>query len=786
MQSRILAAATAAMLAAAATGAHAATFRVGSGAGCTHTTIQSAIDAAAETPDEADFIRLTRSLDYDDVALDIRNQHLILEGGYANCTTGFADGTRTVLTGNGDDSVLRIRGYGDVVLMRLTITGGHQPRFNYGYGGGVQISGGPHLVSLDHVLVTGNDAGHGGGISLRNDISGDPNQVQLVLGDDTVVSFNEAGFAADAGSLIQGGGIYCHESSIRMIGGGSTSITSNTANHDGGGIGAVQCDLTIAPHGTFGSFNGIVLNSAGRDGGGLVVDGFSGGGTKLYVTDPNKPVYVSGNSAGREGGGIKVNSAARVTGWDLIVDGNRSYGEGGGVSVYCSSGDEDASFYLHGTSADAPAGAVNCAAGKRCNSVSDNIAQNESNEPQAAAAIRVGADPFFGEICDGQAVLFRTRIEGNAGRNLMRVYEADDFGDISDAFAHIAGATVTGNDVSEALLQTGLSSTNEYNSAFFIEASTIAGNIIGGADVIRSHSNLSIASSIVWQPGKRVLNLSEGDLDADDVQHVLASDLTDIPPSSTNFIADPRFMDPELGDFHLHASSPAIDYSPALTIFGDADAEADDLPRVVNLALVPDGDGFGAQDLGAYERQSIGNLVRNQEFDEDLHIWTDVAPAATSWSAEDHVGSSASGSIEIYDTTTATRVVGSSQCIGIPGPGTYRLSGYGWTHGERFLPNPDHAILGWAYRRDSADCTGSAIAGSGESQAADAADWRAIGAQFIVVAAGDWTPATTIEVQLIQEKTSNPIGGASDLVRFDGIVLVPDTDVIFADGFDGP
>src|SRR4029450_5681970 len=126
-------------------------------------------------------------------------------------------------------------------------------------------------------------------------VSGDPSQVQLVLGDDTLISFNHADFAPGPGSLVQGGGIYCLESSIKMIGGGTMSILSNTAGQDGGGIGAIECDLTIAPHGVYGSFNGLVLNEAGRDGGGLLVEGFSGGGTKFYATNPNAPVYVSGN-----------------------------------------------------------------------------------------------------------------------------------------------------------------------------------------------------------------------------------------------------------------------------------------------------------------------------------------------------------------------------------------------------------------------------------------------------------------------------------------------------------
>ncbi|HEY6985996.1 MAG TPA: hypothetical protein VH375_07930 [Rhodanobacteraceae bacterium] len=754
------------------------TFRVGAGSGCTHATIQDAIDAAAADPDVADFIRVTRSITYDDIALDIHDQHLVITGGYANCLDETGDDQRTDLGGDGDHSVVRIHGYGDVVLRYLTLSGGHEPLFDYGYGGGVQIDGGPHLISLDHMFVTGNEAGHGGGISLRNTVNGDPNLVRLVLGDDVVVSSNHAEFPPSGDSAIQGGGVYCHESSIVWNGGGQTSIVGNTASLDGGGIGIDECDLTIAPHGSYGSFNGLVLNEAGLDGGGLAVEGHSGGGTKIYVTDSARPVYVAGNSAGREGGGIKINSDAEVEAWDLILDGNRAYGEGGGISVFCGSLIEDAFFTLRGDLSGAPADAVQCQADKGCNSISGNIAEDGSGQPQAAAAVRVKTNPGYGEYCEALARVLGTHIANNVGESVVRIYESPDLGDQGDSHAELAGTAITANDVSEAVLQTGVSETNDNYPAFTVKAATIAGNTVGGSDVISSHSGISIARSIIWQPGKRVLQLTEGSLDPGQIDYLLASDLTGIPASATNFIADPRFVDPELGDFHLHASSPAIDFAPS-----SGDPEADGAARSVNLALVPD-DGFGPQDLGAYERQSIGNLVRNAEFDEDLHIWTNAAPAATSWYAYDHAGATTSGSLEVYDTSTATRVVGLSQCVGIPGPGYYRLAGYGWSWENVFPAVPDHPILGWILRHDSADCSGAPI-GAGEAVTPTSGGWQPIPAQFIAVSDADWTPGTTVEIQLIQEKTDNAFGGDSDPILFDGIVLVPDSDRIFADGFDG-
>jgi hypothetical protein len=757
--------------------APAATYRVGAGGACTHASIQDAIDAAAADPDVADTIRVTRSLAYQDVSLDIHDQSLVITGGYAYCDDEIGDGLRTELAGDGDNSVVRIHGDGDVTLRYLTLSGGHQPRFNYGFGGGLHIEDGPHLVTTSDLLVTNNDAGHGGGISVVNEHSDMPADVKLTLGDNVVVSYNEAGYPPVAGDpYVHGGGIYCKDATLVMNGGSSTSILGNVAEGDGGGIAAVDCDVTIAPRGTFGSFNGIVLNEAGRDGGGLLAAGDTG--IDIYTAHAQRPVYIAANTAGREGGGLKLNSGARVNAWDVIIEGNRSFDEGGAVSVFS---DYDASglatFIMQGTTGAAPPDAVNCDASRRCNRIADNVAADDGGNGQDAAAIRVKTtdNEVFGEAVRANVQIRGTLIDSNAGASLVRIRQECDFSGTASADVDFHGVVMSRNSVSGRLL-TNPDAPYDCSSNLTVHASTIAGNDIGGDAVIGSTDHFLMDRSIVWQPGRQAVAV--GGLDEGDVEYVLASDLTGIPASITDFSADPRFVDPERGDFHLQASSPAIDFAPANT-----EAEADDMPRSRNLALVPD-DGFGPQDLGAYELQSIGNLVRNDGFEFDLHIWTNAAPAATSWNPYDRAGSTDSGSLEVYDTSAATRVVALSQCVGIPGPGFYRLDGYGWSWEELYPPIPDHPILAWVLHRDGGDCAGATI-DSGEAQAPASGGWRAIPAQFIVVGAGDWTPGTTLEVQLIQEKTDNPLGGDTDAILFDDIALVPDDDVIFADGF-GP
>lgn len=578
---------TLALLAAASLSTHAATYRVGFGTGCTHGSIQDAIDDAADDPDVADIIHIATNQAYDDIELDIHDQHVALQGGYADCTAAGSNGQRTTLDGDGDHSVVRIHGDGDVVLSGLVLTGGHAPMSNTGYGGGLRIDGGPHLVSLTNMLVNNNEAGHGGGISVRNTHSGNPADVQLVLGDDVVIMNNHAGYAPPAGGdpMLQGGGIYCHEASVRMIGGGLTSILNNEASHDGGGIGADQCEVTIAPHGST-DYNGVVLNYAGRDGGGIAVNGEGGGATRLYPTAADKPVRVAANTAEREGGGIKVNTHGDVNAWDLIIDGNRANGEGGGVSVFADTG-SDTRFVMRGSLDAAPAGAVQCTASLRCNRISDNSARDESDAPMQAAALRVAGNGNAFDSPDFEVTLEGTRIEGNSGLNLVRVrYDSSVFG-----FGQVTfnGTAIVHNVAGNELV---LDSDEVY---FVMNAVTIAANTIGGSDVIRAHDGaMRLNRSIVWQPGKFVLN-SHG-VEEGDVRYLLASDLANIPPDATNLIADPRFVDAESGDLHLDTTSPAIDYAPGTNL-----PEADDQPRVVDLAHVEN--VLGPQDLGAYERQ---------------------------------------------------------------------------------------------------------------------------------------------------------------------------------------
>ena len=107
--------------------AGAAIYAVGPEPGCTHATIQAAINSA-EANFGHDFIRIPHSQVWNNQALVINtSQDLSLEGFWSDCNTIDTGGTRTTLDGAGGSAapVLRIEGSGHVIgLDSLTIRNG--------------------------------------------------------------------------------------------------------------------------------------------------------------------------------------------------------------------------------------------------------------------------------------------------------------------------------------------------------------------------------------------------------------------------------------------------------------------------------------------------------------------------------------------------------------------------------------------------------------------------------------------------------------------------------------
>lgn len=296
-------------------------FAVGNGLGCSHGTLQGAIDAAAAAAGPHTVV-VTASASYVDQALLINDaEALTLAGGYASCFDTDTAGTTTI-DGGASAPVVRIIGAGAVTLQDLTISGGNGSSLTYG--GGIQHRGSGLLRVIDSI-VRDNVSLVGGGIALAdtgslaivdseildNDAtnvgggvyrigSGDVSIERSTIAGNTASGFNGGGGlyfegagllridgatiednVANAPSSANGGGMFVSAGvdSVRprleLL--GATHIRNNRAENAGGGLYLRDVDLIADLGGTLSiAANHANGGFAGSGGGGLFLSGGSG------------------------------------------------------------------------------------------------------------------------------------------------------------------------------------------------------------------------------------------------------------------------------------------------------------------------------------------------------------------------------------------------------------------------------------------------------------------------------------------------------------------------------
>jgi len=295
-----------ALLTAAAPPAHAAIYAVGTEPGCTHATIQEAVDAA-EANSEEDFIRIPHSRVWSDAAVVIdTDEALWLEGFWADCNN-IDFNQQTVLDGAGGSasSVLRIStGTNGIVRMSwLTLRGGDPSPID-GQGGGIHFSGRGRLELSNDMAVINNSATSGGGIYANGDTDG----AQLVIGARVLVSGNTA--------YRDGGGVFVNGMTLTMNEPDSL-IAFNEALGElgskgyGGGL-VIRSTGDREAHGYVGSSGvgalGVIYGNEAKWGGGVAVsvgsDTYEIAELRLGSADPAWPAAIRGNFASEGGGAI--------------------------------------------------------------------------------------------------------------------------------------------------------------------------------------------------------------------------------------------------------------------------------------------------------------------------------------------------------------------------------------------------------------------------------------------------------------------------------------------------
>lgn len=251
--------------------------------------------------------------------------------------------------------------------------------------------------------------------------------------------------------------------------------------------------------------------------------------------------------------------------------------------------------------------------------------------------------------------------------------------------------------------------------------------------------------------------------------------------------ADPRFVDTAHGDYSLTAASPAVDFAAEVP---GTDVDLIGHTRDIDLDVVPN--RYGPRDLGALEREAVQPLVQNANFDVDLRLWNLWDPSSSTWDATHNiVGSAGSGSLRMAfaDSSPGQTIHPRVQCVHIPGPGTYRLNGWGQSAGPT-SPQRDRVSVLWHYRRfgnGSEDCFAGAVDQLGEFTITTGTTWvESVNPAYISVPASEWTSYSTLLI--FPGATERGFGGGVSeniLGWIDGITLDLETDIIFANGFDG-
>ncbi len=545
-------------------GAHADVFTVGSGAACTHASVQAAINAGLDNGNGLDVINVARNRTYTAQALVAQNDTLVIQGGFTDCSSATGDpNLPTVISGAGGSAapVLRIQGNGNVTLRNLVLQDGDAPA--NADGGGLSIIDGPHLITLNNVRLANNQAGRGAGMAVASNMA----SVTVTLQGESRIFGNQA--SSD------GGGIYCLNSNLSLVT-ESGIINSNTSGRDGGGIYAENCHTDLAS----GNALGLLWNNQSvRNGGGIYAFG-SFSVTRVYSLFADALTRLGANVAAASGGAIYAADGADVQLQNIEIADNTAQ-DGGGIFYRGSSGSVGNDLTIASTGvAD---GAVDCPLGSICNRFVDNYSAVGGVPADGVAAIAWRLEGS----ASGRAQINRASFSGNQGGRVLDSFVQSDAVTKQMALSNVVLVGNQQTDAQAALIQ---------GQKLVLNFVSIGGNTLAGEAVIRGLDLQTVLGYVAaYQPGSPLLRQVGGSVLSG---YLIANDLSGIPPTVNNLEADPRFAG--VADLHLRRDSPAIDYATSSSALGwpyNADAEGS-LRPLDDSGIT---NQFGSIDVGAFE-----------------------------------------------------------------------------------------------------------------------------------------------------------------------------------------
>lgn len=590
---------------------------VGNDAQCNATDIQTAIESAVCPGTN---VVLTSELTYSSQRITV-DKPVNIVGSTTACnappvicdpSAGCGSGgppTKIGVSGDGMHPVFYVTSGGAVGFRNLTIGFGVGASNSLSGGGGIGIFGNATQVALDNVELLDNSGGYGGGVAFYGDgsltldgvsihdntVSGSGGGVSAVssaIGHIDVTIANDpylfTGIYKNSASDM-GGGIYVDGNTHLVAVASNAQIQNNQAAQEGGGIAVAGG--SVADIGMVGE--AVDNNSSGLFGGGIAAIPDSSGNAivRLFNLVGSQPLTLSNNTATQWGGGLYVypgSASMHATAclFDIDLAGNHAPQEGSAIQI----GDYGRLLVNPVSDAECDPAAV-AALGAVPNVYSGslltgNAGLDASNHYTNAAVIQVDG-------MGAQVQAQRLHLEQNGGGYAIRAQNA-------------AGSSIA---FSQCLLDENLTLNELVNlqgAPATFDGCTFAVDNIGGSTVFAFDTGLGLTRSIVAEAsGLDVWNPSAAaGLTA---QYLMLSG-PKLPTDGTVMYADPMFVDPGTGDFHLQVASPAVDYAPTGNETG-GDSLDDGYPREVDLPNVTN--RFGARDLGAYEVPLPDEIFKN-------------------------------------------------------------------------------------------------------------------------------------------------------------------------------
>jgi nitrous oxidase accessory protein NosD len=525
-------------------------------------TLQYAVDVA----DPGDVVKVAEGV-YDDIngygglsQVVYISKTLTIQGGYA---AGFAgppdpEAYPTELDALGQGRVIFATGSGiDVRLEGLRLTGGDAEGLTPGEAGGGFCAEEVHYAQLVDSRIYSNTADIGGGIYVHRSQSSLLDGLQIydnAAREGGGVYFHLTGNPTLTGSQVfsnnsgwNGAGVYV------ASGYSDTKLRGNVFHHNdadrGGGAGVFILN-TNAP---WISGNTVYSNTAGAQGGGLHLDG-----TRDAMVISNT---VHHNEATTNGGGVFVKNADRTILAENEINGNASALTGGGIYVYGSDSLLFEENEVHHNSAPQPGGGVYVGSCQNATLNANVIHHNTSGGG--------GGLYCYNAI---RAQITRNEIYENVGPNGggIYLYIGGDLWLANNLLwgneATVTGAGILANKTDAQVVHSTIArhhGTKGQGIALYGGATLTATNTIlvsNTVGIVVPGGCTATLEATLWGAGKWV-NITDWLADGT------------LLVGTRNDWADPAFVDPDLGDYHLGPGSAAIDTGVPAGVDEDIDGD---------------------------------------------------------------------------------------------------------------------------------------------------------------------------------------------------------------------